>query len=319
MDEATPVPLVSMPSLIDSRLKLMVAWASIGVAVLLIAVKLGTYYTTESVGVLSSLLDSLLDGLSAVVTLISVRQAARPPSQKYRFGKGKAEPLAALAQAAFIVGSAVLLLVEVVNRVFEPPVIRHETTGILALVISSFVVLALIVFQDSVVKRTESVAIQADLRHYLGDIGINIAVVAGLGLTLITGWAYFDILFALLIVLFLVANGWVVMRGALRLLLDREIGTAEREQITAVVMAHPEAQGLHDLRTRNSGTLQFIELHLELNGALTLDQAHAITDEIETSLKEAFPKAEILIHQEPAGLDDQRLDQRIAEAALNEK
>jgi ferrous-iron efflux pump FieF len=114
-------------------------------------------------------------------------------------------------------------------------------------------------------------------------------------------------------------TGWGVMRGALRLLLDREIGNDERAQITSVVMAHPAAQGLHDLRTRNSGTLQFIELHLELNGSLTLKQAHDITDEIETSLKQAFPKAEILIHQEPAGLDDQRLDQRIAEAALYEK
>jgi ferrous-iron efflux pump FieF len=317
MGEAAALPLGFLAQ--DVRLKLRVAWASIGVAALLICVKLGTFYTTESVGVLSSLLDSLLDGLSAVVTLISIRQAALPPSYKYRFGKGKAEALAALAQAAFIIGSAVLLTVEVVNRIFEPPVIRHEATGMIVLGLSSIVVVALIVFQDIVVKRTESVAIQADLRHYLGDIGINIAVIAGLGLTLATGWAYFDSLFAFLIVIFLVVNGWAVMRGAFRLLLDREIGTEERALITKVVMAHPAAEGLHDLRTRNSGTAQFIELHLELNGSLTLNEAHDITDEIEVSLKEAFPKAEILIHQEPAGLDDQRLDQRIAEAALYEK
>jgi ferrous-iron efflux pump FieF len=170
------------------------------------------------------------------------------------------------------------------------------------------------VFQNHVVRKTGSVAIRADYRHYIGDIGINIAIIAGLGLTLATGMVVFDSVFALIVAVFLLANSWGVARQALRLLMDRELSGEERAAIRDRVLAHRQARGLHDLRTRDSGTMRFIELHLELDGGLTLAAAHDITDEIERDLREAFPNTEILIHQEPAGLDDQRLDQRIAEA-----
>jgi ferrous-iron efflux pump FieF len=299
----------------DPRLRNLAATASLGVAILLIALKLAAFLLTESAGVLSSLMDSMLDGLAATVTLLGVRAAQRPPSYSYRFGRGKAEPLAALAQAAFILGSAVLLSVEVVNRLVTTPTVRYEGWGIGALVVSSIIVLGLIAFQKRVVEHTGSIAIRADLRHYFGDIVVNLAVIVALVLTMLTGWILFDSLCALVVAAFLVANSWGVGRQALRLLMDRELGQAERDAIRAAVLAHPQARGVHDLRTRDSGTMRFVELHLELDGSLTLMQAHDITDEIETSLRRDFAQTEILIHQEPAGLDDQRLDQRIAEAS----
>ncbi len=295
------------------RLRRRAAVASICVAAALIAIKMAAYFTTESVGVLSSLMDSMLDGLSATVTLIGVRQAQRPPSRSYRFGWGKAEPLAALAQSAFILGSAVLLCVEVANRLVTAPVIRYESWGVAALVISSAAVIGLLFVQGEVVRRTDSIAIKADFRHYLGDVVINLAVIVGLILTAQTHIVLFDTLLALFVALFLVANSRLVAKDALRLLLDRELELGERQAIEACVRAHPQTRGVHDLRTRNSGTCRYIELHLELNGTLTLAEAHEITDEIEQSLERDFPNTEILIHQEPEGLDDQRLDQRIAE------
>ena len=297
----------------NGRLRRIAAIASLSVACGLIMLKMAAFFTTESAGVLSSLMDSMLDGLSATVTLIGVRQAQRPPSRSYRFGWGKAEPLAALAQAAFILGSAVLLCVEVANRLVTTPVIRYEGWGIVALAISSIAVVGLLILQQDVVRKTDSIAIRADFRHYFGDIVINVVVIIGLWLTTVTHIVLFDTLLALVVALFLLVNSWGVAKGALRLLLDRELGMEERAQIEACVMAHSQARGIHDLRTRNSGTKRYIELHLELDGHLTLTQAHDITDEIEQRLQNDFPNTEILIHQEPEGLDDQRLDQRIAE------
>ncbi len=299
-------------------LRVRAAMASLCVAGLLIVLKMLAYLTTESAGVLSSLMDSMLDGLSATVTLIGVRAAGRPPSRSYRFGRGKAEPLAALAQAAFILGSAVLLCVEVADRIVTTRQVRFEAWGIGALAIASVIVVGLIALQRQVVKQTGSIAIQADFRHYVGDIGINLAVILGLILTSLTGIMLFDTVFALIVAVFLLVTSWGVGRQALRLLLDREIPQGERNAIRACVLAHPQARGMHDLRTRDSGTMRFIELHLELDGALTLAQAHEITDQIETNLRQDFPATEILIHQEPAGLDDQRLDQRIAETSQDE-
>ncbi len=296
------------------RLRRIAAVSSLSVAGMLILIKMAAYFTTESAGVLSSLMDSMLDGLSATITLIGVRQAQRPPSRSYRFGRGKAEPLAALMQAAFILGSAVLLCVEVANRILTTQTVRYEGWGIAALLVSSLAVVALLALQREVVRKTDSVAIKADYRHYFGDIVINIAVIIGLLLTSATGIMLFDTLLALVVALFLLVNSWGVAREALRILLDRELSVQERELITAAILSHPQARGVHDLRTRNSGTMRFIELHLELDGHLTLTEAHDITDEIEMGLLQDFPNTEILIHQEPAGLDDNRLDQRIAEA-----
>ena len=301
------------------RLRRWAAIASLSVALLLIVVKIATYLTTESAGVLSSLMDSLVDGLSSAVTLISVRAAQRPPSRSYRFGRGKAEPLAALAQAAFILGSAILLGVEVFNRILNPQTVRYQVTGIEALLGCSVIVIGLVAFQRHVVRRTSSVAIRADLTHYFGDIAINVAVIAGLYLTIATGRAWFDTFLALGIASFLVFNSVGVGRQAVRMLMDRELGPEARQAIRDCVMAHPGARGLHDLRTRDSGTMRFIELHLELDGALSLAQAHDITDEIEQSLQQSFPASEILIHQEPAGLNDRRLDQVIAETSQSER
>ena len=190
------------------RLRQRAAIASLAVAGLLIVLKMATYFATESAGVLSSLMDSMLDGLSSTVTLIGVRQALRPPSRSYRFGRGKAEPLAALVQAAFILGSAVLLCVEVADRLVTTRAVRYETWGIVALIVASVIVLGLVRLQGDVVRRTGSVAIQADFRHYIGDIGINLAVIAGLVLTAVTGIMLFDTAFALVVSLFLVVNSW---------------------------------------------------------------------------------------------------------------
>lgn len=294
------------------RLRRRATYASVGVALTLIAAKLAAYLATDSVSILSSLIDSSTDLMASVVTLLAVRQALRPPDAAHRFGHGKAEGLAALAQAAFIGGSAVFLCIEAVRRLIRPEALGESAIGIAVMVLSIALTGGLIAFQRHVVKATGSVAVGADRLHYSGDLLTNTAVIAALLLTGWTGIAAFDPLFGLGIAAFLLYGAKGVARDALNVLMDRELPEEDRVRITRLVEAHREARGMHDLRTRSSGVGVFIELHLELDPHLTVAVAHDITDRIERELRDAFPQAEVMIHQEPAGLLDERLDYLIA-------
>ncbi|PWC37395.1 cation diffusion facilitator family transporter [Azospirillum sp. TSO35-2] len=293
------------------RLRRYATYASVAVASTLIATKLVAYLMTESVSILSSLIDSSTDLMASVVTLLGVRHALRPADANHRFGHGKAEALAALAQAAFIGGSAVLLSIEAVRRLLHPEPITEGAAGIGVMLLSIVLTALLIAFQRRVQVATGSVAIGADRLHYSGDLLMNSAVIAAILLTGATGITVIDPLFGVGIALFLVNGARGVARDALDVLMDKELGPEERERIVALVRAEPGVRGLHDLRTRNAGTGRFIELHLELDGTLTLTAAHDIADGVERRLSAAFDNAEVLVHQEPAGLADERLDHRI--------
>ncbi|CAO3406227.1 cation diffusion facilitator family transporter [Azospirillum largimobile] len=294
------------------RLRRYATYASVTVASTLIAAKLGAYLLTESVSILSSLIDSSTDLMASLVTLLAVRQALRPADANHRYGHGKAEALAALAQAAFIAGSAVLLSVEAVRRIIRPESIGEGAVGIAVMLLSIALTAGLIAFQRRVQAATGSVAIGADRLHYAGDLLMNSAVIAAILLTEATGLAIVDPLFGIGIALFLLNGARGVARDALDVLMDRELGQEERDRIATLARAEPGVRGLHDLRTRNAGTGCFIELHLELDGGLTLTAAHEIADRVERRLRDAFVNAEVLVHQEPAGLADERLDNRIA-------
>jgi ferrous-iron efflux pump FieF len=302
-----------VPGALDpKRLNHLAAIASIAVAALLIGAKLAIWIVTGSVAILGSLVDSGIDAIASLVTLISVRQAAQPPDRAHRYGHGKAEPLGAFAQAGFVLGSALFLASEAIRRLITPEPIRQTELGIVVLLFAIVLTAGLIAFQRSVVRRTGSIAIRADSMHYRSDLLMNVAVIAALLLTEATGLLIIDPLIGLAIVGVLLYMALAVARHALDMLMDRELPAEQRAQIRQLVLAHPEARGLHDLRTRRAGTDVFIELHLEIAGNLSLEQAHEITDQVEARLREAFPDADILVHQEPAGLQDERLDAKIA-------
>lgn len=289
----------------------LATYASVTVALTLIAAKLAAYTATGAVAILSSLMDSSVDLLASVVTLLGVAQALQPPDTTHRFGHGKAEPLAALAQAAFVAGSGVFLGYEGVGRLAEPRPVESAELGIATMVFAIVMTGLLLLIQRWVIRRTGSMAIAADSMHYSGDLLMNSAVIAALGLTAWTGWPYWDPIFALGIAAFLVWGAGRIVQTALGVLMDRELPDDDRRRVKQVVLAHGQARGLHDLRTRSTGIGQHIEFHLELDPHLTLADAHDITDEIERELRVAFPSAEFAIHQEPAGLVDERLDHRI--------
>ena len=276
--------------------------ASVVVATSLIVVKIVAWVLTGSVSLLSSLVDSILDVMASMVNFLAVRRALRPADADYRFGHGKAEPLAGLGQSAFITGSAMILIFEAGERIIDPVPIQQPMVGISVMVLSIVLTVGLVLFQRYVVRTTGSTAIGADALHYETDALINGSVIVSLGLSSYLGWQLADPIFALAIASYLLLGAWRIARRAVELLMDREFSNGEREKIYNIVLQHPKAKGIHELRTRRSGLQPFIQFHLELDGRLSLNLAHKVTDEVETSVKKAFPCAEIIIHQDPFGL-----------------
>lgn len=293
------------------RLLKLATTVSVSVASTLAVLKLAAWLVTGSAAILSSLLDSLVDVAASGILLISVRHALRPPDRSHRFGHGKAEPLGAIAQAAFVGGSALLLIFESAGRFITPTPIVEVPLGIAVMSISLVATVLLVVFQRGVARRTGSTAIEADRLNYIGDTATSVVVLAVLVIGQRPGWQWLDPAAAIGVALWLLVSAARIARRAVDHLMDRELPQEDRVRIAAIVRADAEVAGLHDLRTRSAGGTRFIELHVEMEGSLTLWQAHTVCDRLEAALSAAFPDAEVILHQEPAGLDDERLDHRI--------
>lgn len=280
------------------------ATASVVVAAVLIAAKVGAWLATDSVAVLSSLLDSLLDAAASLVNLVAVRHALTPADEEHRFGHGKAEPLAGLAQSAFVCGSAVILLMEAIHRFGTPQPVQRPEIGIAVSVLAIVLSAGLVWYQRRVVARTGSVAIAADSLHYGADALLNGAVVAAILIGAFLDAPLVDPLFGALISLWILRGAARIARQSFDLLMDRELPPGDRERILRIARARPEVLDVHDLRTRSAGTHIFVQMHIELDADMRLARAHEIADAVEHEIRAAYPNAEIIIHQDPAGIDE---------------
>lgn len=278
-------------------------YASVAVVLLLVAAKLAAWLQTESVALLASLVDSLLDGVASGINLFAVRHALTPADDEHRFGHGKAEALAGLGQGALVAGSALYLFITGIQHLLTPQPIGSSPAGIAVMVLSILLTGGLILYQRRIVRQTGSLAIAADRLHYVGDLATNLTVIAALALASQPDYVWVDAVAALIVAAIIVKSAIDIVRGALDNLMDREMADADRERILAVVRRHPQTRALHDLRTRQAGNQVFIQFHLELDPEISLRAAHEISDEIEAELLVVFPGAEIIIHQDPAGYD----------------
>ncbi|MBT6104945.1 MAG: cation diffusion facilitator family transporter [Porticoccaceae bacterium] len=281
-----------------AKLLRLATYASISVALILIVAKLIAWGLSDSVSLLATLIDSVLDALASLINLIAVRHALTPADKEHRFGHGKAEALAGLSQSMFIAGSAGFLLLEAGRRLISPIAVESVGVSMLVMVFSIIATLLLLSFQAHVIRKTNSTAIRADALHYRSDLLVNASVILALWLS-VKGWAGFDALFACAIAIYILYSAWEIITVSYDHLMDRELPDEQREEIERLVLQHKSARGLHDLRSRHSGTVTFIQLHLELDDDLSLLEAHKISDEVELCLLEAFPGSEIIIHIDP--------------------
>ncbi len=292
-------------------LKKMAATASIGTALILCIIKAGAAFYTGSLSVLSSMIDSLSDVVSSMVTFAAVRFADKPLTDRHRYGYGKVECVSALVQAAFIVGSAAFILYDGVKRFINPVPMQQTVFGIVIMCISIGLTLLLIAFQKYVVNKTKSKAIAADSMHYVVDILSNSAVILSLIVVHFLHWEWVDIVIAILIAVYLIFNAYEITVDALSEITDAEVDAAIKEDILAEVRQVEGVLGCHDFRSRVSGSRMFIELHVEMDGNLTLFAAHEVADKVEQAIQNRFSHAQVIIHQDPHGIDEYRLDHQI--------
>jgi len=283
--------------------------ASVFTAVILIIVKLAAWLLTGSVGLLASLVDSIMDSLASLINLFAIRYSQQPADEKHRFGHGKAEPLAGLAQAAFISGSAIFLILHAVDRLRYPHELEAIMVGIAVMVFALVLTLGLLSLQHFVINRTGSTAIRADALHYATDVLTNLSILLALYLSSL-GWTWADPVFAIGVALYIFYSAFRIGHDAFQQLMDRELSDATTRQILSIANDHEAVLGVHELRTRQSGQMRFVQVHLELDQDLSLERAHIIADEVEDRIKSLLPGVEVIIHLDPVNKAGKRPSMR---------
>ena len=273
-------------------------------ALLLIGLKAWAALHTSSMAMLGSLADSGLDLLASLVVLAGVRIAAVPADRDHRFGHGKAEALAALIQVIIITLSALFIGYRSVGRLINGAQTTDAELGIGVSLIAIAFTFALITYQRYVVRLTGSVAISTDRLHYASDLLLNTSVIAALVLDQYAGMPGADAIFGLLIAAWLLWGAWRASSHSLDQLMDREWPEDQREKFLAAAREYPELAGLHDFRTRTSGTHHFAQFHVWVPADWTIAEAHARMDRVEEKLQHRFPGTEILMHLDPEGHTD---------------
>lgn len=282
--------------------------ASVSVACFLFLIKTFAALATGSLAILSSLVDSLSDIVASIVSFIAVRISSKPVSCTHRYGYFKAEHLSALVQAAFIAGSGVFVLYGGIERLLNPFQIKQMNVGIWVMTLSLLTTFILVLFQSYVAKHTNSMAVKADSGHYVSDFLSNGAVIVSLFAVKFFNAFWFDTLTALVIALYLIFYAYKIAREATDFLMDKELPDEIKKQVLGIVLKTRGVKGMHDMRTRDLGGVYYFELHVEMDGTLMLEQAHQICERIEQKIKKLYPEAQILIHQDPFGLKEERLD-----------
>lgn len=289
------------------------ALASVSVAVFLLALKSWAAWQTGSVAMLGSLADTGLDLFASLVTLYAVRLAAMPADDDHRFGHGKAEALGALFQIVLISLSAIAIGWRAIDRLVRGEATAQAELGIGISLVAIAATLALLAYQRVVIARTRSVAIEADHVHYQSDLLLNAGVILALALEQFAGLRGADPIIGIVIALWLAFGAWRASSRAIDQLMDKEWPEQRRRKFVEVASRFPELENLHDLRTRTSGNRDFVQFHVWMDPALTVQQSHDIIERVEIELAREFPGTQVLIHIDPAGHVDEP-DNPLAEA-----
>lgn len=280
------------------RLLRLATRASLSVACILVLSKAVAWWLSGSVSLLAGLTDSLLDGAASLLNLIAVHYALRPADEDHRYGHGKAEALAGLAQALFVGASAVLVAVQAIERLQHPQPLGAQTLGIAVMLLSLAMTVALLLFQRHVVRVTGSTAVRADSLHYRSDLLLNSGILLALVLAGF-GWQRLDPLFGLGIAAYILWSAVSIVREAVAVLMDEELAPELSERMHLLASGVPGVLGTSDLRTRISGTHWFVQLHVELPGDLSLQQSHSLCKQVEDAIRSEFPRAQVLAYATP--------------------
>lgn len=295
----------------NNYLKQSAVIAGVVLAILLSLLKFYAFLRTGSLAIFSSFVDSVTDLFASLVTLIAVYFSSKPANVSHRYGYGKTEALSALLQAGFVGISGLFVIIDGIKRLIYPVEIEQTTIGIFIMLFSIFSTLLLVIYQTYVANKTSSLAIKADRAHYTIDFLTNAAVVLSLLFVHFFNFFYFDVAAALFISVYLLYNAYQLALEAIGMITDKELPDEIRTNIEKIVTQSKGIHGMHDFRTRNLGGMYYFELHLEIDGKLSLFKAHELSDKVEKKILDIYPYSQILIHQDPYGIKEDRLDHQI--------
>lgn len=290
-----------MLNLKDNDLIKSASYASVIATVIIMLTKTYGWIATESQSILASLIDSLLDISSSLINLIAIKVSLEPPDDKHRFGHEKFQDLAIFSQSIFFFASCLFALFSSIKVLFIGSTLSNSTLGTTIMYICLILTLMLVSYQTYVVKKTKSKIIAVDKLHYLADFMTNIAVIVSLYFSN-TFW-YIDSLAGIGISLYIMYASYKLFRDAIKNLADEELETKDKEKILNIIRNYKEIKGLHELKTRYAGNKPFIQFHLEMNGNMSLYAAHELSDKIVADILLLFPNAEIIVHQDPDGIE----------------
>ena len=287
-----------------ARLTQRAALASVTMALLLLGGKVWAAVATDSTAMLGSLADTALDLVASIVTLVGVRIAALPADTDHRFGHGKAEALVALGQTVLIAASAIGIAWRGIHRLIEGSPTANAELGIGVSLVAMAGTLLLLAYQKRVIAKTGSIAIRTDNLHYKSDLVLNSAVIAALIIDGLFNVRGADAAFGIAIALWLMWGAWQAAQHSVDQLMDAEWPLEKREAFIVACADYPELKGIHDVRTRTSGAIDFVQFHVWVPADWTVQEAHDRLDPIEEKLQARFPGTEILIHLDPEGHTD---------------
>ena len=283
----------------SQRLNVSAGIASVSTALFLVALKAWALAATGALSVAASLADSALDLLASSAGLAGILYAAKPPDEDHSFGHSSAEDLVALGQALLVAASAGLIAWSAIHRLQAPRPLESEGLGLAAMTVSVVVTAALVIWQDRVARRTGSRIVAADRLHYLADLLPAFGAIVALLASSRFGITWIDSVVALIACVVLVFGARRIGLGAWDALMDRAVDPALLSEVERVVKGHPGVLGFHDLKSRSAGSRIFIQVHLELDGGQTLNEAHAISASVRRALLAAVPNSDVIIHQDP--------------------
>ncbi len=284
------------------KLNLSAGLASVGVALVLVGLKFWALQETGALSVAASLADSALDLLVSMTGLMAIIYAARPADDDHRFGHTSAEDLAALGQAVLLAGVAVFIGYGAIQRLFAevPPPLHNEHSGIMVMLASIAITMALVLWQRRVVKRTGSKVVAADSLHYMADLIPNIGAVLALAASSFWAVPQFDSVVAILAAVILLFGAFRIGGRAFDALMDRSASPETMAKLAEIIEACPQVFGHHDLKTRTAGTTLFVQVHIELDEAQSLRAAHDIGKALKRKIRDAYPQADVIIHKDLA-------------------
>ena len=296
----------------ETRLNLSAGLLSVTVALVLVIAKLWAFGETGSLSIAATLADSAMDLMMSLGGLVAIIYAAKPADDDHNFGHTSAEDLSALGQSIFILISATVIAVAAILRLLDRNVSlpEREASGMVVIVFSIVITIALVLWQRRVAKQTGNRVVAADSLHYLGDLIPNVGALIALWASAKFGIGQIDSIVALAAAALLAFGAMRIGKAAFDALMDRQADTGMIAGIEDITRDFEGVHGFHDLKTRVAGSRVFVNLHIELDGTQTLEDAHAIGAALRRAITEAYPRADVLIHKDPVGVEKHPDDQR---------